>query len=111
MSDLDLGDQPLIQMMDKWGLVNEDIVNASTEQLTFKQVQRGRTGRRLTLKMMQKILRAYNVAIWNKLDKVQKEKFVEYLQRGPLFNYAKGYEENYQDPNEALIAELNGEDE
>ncbi len=111
MSDLDLGDQPLIQMMDKWGLVNEDIVNASTEQLTFKQVQRGRTGRRLTLKMMQKILRAYNVAIWNKLDKVQKEKFVEYLQQGPLFNYAKGYEENYQDPNEALIAELNGEDE
>jgi len=111
MSDLDLGNQPLIPMMEKWGLVNEDLVSASTEQLTFKQVQRARTGRRLTLKMMQKILRAYNVAIWKKLSKVQKEKFVEYLQHGPLFNYAKGYDENWADPNEALIAELNGEDE
>jgi len=111
MSDLELGDQPLIQMMEKWGVVNEDLVKASTEQLTFKQVQRGRTGRRLTLKMMQKILRAFNVAIWYKLDKKQKEKFVEYLQHGPLFNYAKGYSEDYVDPNEALIAELNGEED
>jgi len=109
MSDLDLGDQPLIQMMEKWGLVNEDLVNASTEQLTYKQVQRACKGRRLTLKMMQKILRAFNVAIWYKLDKKQKDQFVEYLQQGPLFNYAKGYDENYVDPNEALIAELNGE--
>ena len=111
MSDLELGDQPLIQMMEKWGLDNEDLVKASTEQLTYKQVQRARSGRRLTLKMMQKILRAYNVAIWYKLDKKQKEKYVEMLQHGPLFNYAKGYDENYVDPNEALIAELNGEGE
>ena len=111
MSDLELGDQPLIQMMEKWGLDNEDLVNASTEQLTFKQVQRARTGRRLTLKMMQKVLRAYNVAIWYKLNKKQKDKYVEMLQQGPLFNYAKGYDENWVDPNDALIAEINGKDE
>jgi len=111
MSELDLGDQPIIQMMEKWGLSNEDLVNASTEQLTFKQVQRGRTGRRLTLKMMQKTLRAYNVAIWYKLNKEQKDKFVEYLQHGFLFNYAKGYDKDWVDPNEALVAELNSEDE
>lgn len=111
MSDLELGDQPLIAMMETWDLKNEDLVNASIEQLTYKQVQRARGGRRLTLKMMQKVMRAFNVAIWYKLNKKQKEKFVEYENQRPFFNYAKGYDANWQDPNVALIAELNGEGE
>lgn len=110
MSDLDLGEQPLITMMEKWGLSNEDLVKASTEQLTFKQVQKARQGRRLTMTMMFKVMRAYNVAIWHKLDKKQKEKFVEYNHR-PLFNYAKGYDAEWTDLNEALIAELAGDGE
>jgi len=110
MSELDLGPQPLIEMMEKWGLVNEDLVNASEEQLTYKQVQRARNGRRLTLKMMFKVTRAYNVAIWYKLNKEQKEKFEEYLHR-PLFNYAKGYDAEWPDPNAGLLAEYNGEEE
>ncbi len=110
MSDLDLGEQPLIMMMEKWGLSNEDLVKASTEQLTFKQVQKARKGRRLTMAMMFKVMRAYNVAIWHKLDKKQKEKFTEYNHR-PLFNYAKGYDAEWADPNEALIAELAGDGE
>jgi len=101
----------LIPMMEKWGLVNEDLVNASTEQLTYKQVQRARNGRRLTMQMMKKVLRAYNVAIWYKLDKKQKDQFEEYTHHNVLFNYAKGYTEDYQDPNTSLIAVLNGEDE
>jgi len=110
MSDIELGDQPLIPMMDKWNLSNEDLVNASTEQLTYKQVQRARNGRRLTMKMMFKVMRAYNVAIWLKLNKKQKELFHEYNHR-PLFNYAKDHNADWADPNDALIAEINGETE
>lgn len=108
MSEIDLGDQPLIPMMDKWELKNEDLVNASEEQLTYKQVQRARTGRRLTLKMMHKVMRAYNVAIWYKLDKKQKEKFDEYNHH-PLFNYAKKHDADWSDPNDHLAAVLRGE--
>jgi hypothetical protein len=50
--------QPLDEWMTKLGLVNADLVNASTEQLTFKMVQKGRKGRRLTPNVQAKILRA-----------------------------------------------------
>lgn len=110
MSELDLGDQPLNEMMEKWELSNQDLVNASTEQLTYKQVQRARTGRRLTMKMMFKVMRAYNVAIWYKLDKKQKELFHEYNHH-PLFNYAKNHDPEWEDPNEHLAAALRGEEE
>ncbi len=108
MSDLDHGPQPLGTLMDKWGLENHDLVEASPEQLTHKQVQRARQGRRLTLKMMMKVNRAYNIAIWNRLDKEQKEQFVEYGHK-ELFSYAKGYEEGWRDPNLALREEVGGE--
>jgi len=110
MSELDLGDQPLIVKMEEWGLTNDDLVSASTEQLTYKQVQRAKSGRRLTLKMMFKVTRAYNVAIWYKLKKDQKERFEEYLHR-PLFNYSKGHEPEWQDPNATLQAEVMGKGE
>ena len=56
IDERDLGLQPLDKMMDEWGLDNHQLVEVSTEQLTHKQVQKARKGRRLTLKMMQNLL-------------------------------------------------------
>lgn len=101
MEERDLGVQPLDEMMDAWGISNHELVGVSTEQLTHKQIQRARKGRRLTLKMMQKVNRAFNVAIWFKLNEAQKEAYFEYMHKH-LFNYAKGYEVDFIDPNDAL---------
>ena len=101
----DLRVQPLDKMMDAWGIENHDVVAVSTEQLTHKQVQKARKGRRLTLKMMQKVTRAYNVCIWHRLTVEQKEVYYEYMHRD-LFSYAKGFQENWEDPNTALIVEF-----
>lgn len=49
MGERDFGTQPLDGLMEMWGLSNHDLVAASPEQLTHKQVQRARTGRQLTL--------------------------------------------------------------
>ncbi|MDG1357606.1 MAG: hypothetical protein P8P36_05380 [Akkermansiaceae bacterium] len=100
-NERDLGSQPLDRMMDEWGMGNHDMVEVSTEQLTHKQVQKARKGRRLTLKMMQKVTRAFNVAIWHRLNDEQKEGYYEYMHRD-LFNYAKGYDEKWLDPNQTL---------
>ncbi len=50
--------QPIDALMTKLGLSNADLVSASTEQLTFKNVQKARTGRRLTPNIQEKILKA-----------------------------------------------------
>lgn len=96
------GDQPLDRMMAEQGLENHDLVDVSLEQLTHKQVQRARKGRQLTLKMMQKVARAYNVALFNKLSADKKEEFQEYCHKH-LFSYAKGYDSNAADINAALF--------
>lgn len=103
--DHDLGVQPLDEMMDLWGVGNHDLVEVSTEQLTHKQVQKARKGRRLTLKMMQKVTRAFNVAIWMRLNDDQKEGYYEYMHRD-LFNYAKGHDAAWLDPNKSIQEEL-----
>ena len=54
----ELGIQPLDAVMTRFGLSNNDLVNVSTQQLSHKMVQKGRKGRRLTLKAQQKILSA-----------------------------------------------------
>lgn len=90
--------------MEAWGLANHDLVEVSPEQLTHKQVRRARTGRVLTLKMMMKVNRAFNIAIWYRLTDAQKEEFDEYGHKH-LFNYSKGYAER-EDPNAALAATL-----
>ncbi|MFD2302682.1 hypothetical protein ACFSYE_05885 [Roseibacillus ishigakijimensis] len=105
---MDLGPQPLDAMMTAWGLDNHDLVEISTEQLTHKQVQRARKGRRLTLKMMMKVTRAFNVAIWERLNKEEKEAYFEYGWKH-LFNYAKGHDPEFQDPNAGLIESRGGE--
>ncbi len=56
MNDFDV--QPLDTVMTKLGISNADLVNVSTEQLSFKMVNKARKGRRVTLNIQQKILRA-----------------------------------------------------
>lgn len=104
VSERDMGTQPLDTLMIAWGLSNHDLVETSPEQLTHKQVRRARTGRMLTLKMMMKVNRTFNVAIWKRLNEEQKEAFVEYGHKD-LFSYAKGHEEGTADPN-AELAEV-----
>ncbi len=96
------GPQRIDAIMQLWGLDNHDLVNVSLEQLTHKQVQKARAGRQLTLKMMQKVARALNVAIWERLPEESRESYYEYIHRD-LFSYAKGYESNWEDPNVALL--------
>lgn len=48
--------------MSELGLANKDLVQASSEQLTHKMVQKGRRGRRLTRRVQEKILRALNAS-------------------------------------------------
>lgn len=104
----DLGVQPLDGMMQAWGIGNHELVEVSTEQLTHKQVQKARNGRRLTLKMMQKVTRAFNVTIWHKLNDEQKEAYYEYMHRD-LFNYAKGHDASWSDPNVDIQAQVSNE--
>lgn len=88
--------------MEAWGISNHDMVLAADwEQLTHKQVQRARSGRRLTLAMMQKVTRVLNNAVLARLDAEAAEKFAPYMHRD-LFSYAKGYADAWQDPNAAL---------
>ena len=91
------------ELLKRWNQTNYDLVAISTEQLTHKQVQKARQGRQLTLKMMQKVCRALNVAIWEKLTPVQKEQYFEYMHKH-VFNYAKGYDPLWKDPNLNMMA-------
>ena len=50
--------QPLDELMTKLELSNAQLVQASKEQLSFKNVQKGRTGRRITPNIQEKILNA-----------------------------------------------------
>lgn len=85
-----------------WQLDNHDLVVAALpEQLTHKQVQRARMGRRLTLSMMQKIARILNEAVLSRLDAEDAEGFQPYMHRD-LFSYAKNYDEQWEDPNAKL---------
>ncbi len=52
---------PLDELMTELGLSNADLVKASTEQLTFKMVQKARKGKPLTPNVQNKILAALKV--------------------------------------------------
>lgn len=109
MNDLerDLGLQPIDTLLESWGLANHELVDASPEQLTHKQVQRSRSGRRLTLKMKMKLARSLNFAIWGRLKNEERENFMEYFPKH-LFNYDKGFQTDFVDPNEPLYLEIKG---
>ena len=55
------GVQPLDALLNELALSNADLVNASTQQLSFKAVHKGRSGRYLTPNMQLKILDALRV--------------------------------------------------
>jgi hypothetical protein len=97
----DHGQQPLVELMERWDLSGHQLVETSEEQLNHKQVQRARKGRQLTLHLMQKVTRAVNDAIFKSLPEKKRADFVPYLHRH-LFNYAKGFDASWSDPNEAL---------
>ena len=99
----DHGPQPLDGLMARWNLTNHELVEVSTEQLNHKQVQKARKGRQLTLSLMQKLMRALNETILAKLPKEQQPNFVPYSHKH-LFNYAKGHDAAWVNPNEELMA-------
>ncbi len=106
-SELNYGPQRIDAIMKSWGLENHDLVEVSPEQLTHKQVQKARAGRKLTLKLMQKVSRALNVAIWYRLPAEEREQYYEYIHRD-LFSYAKGYDPDWVDPNQAIVQRVLG---
>ncbi len=57
-----LGPQPIATVMAERGLTAKDLVAASTEQLTYKMVQRACKGRRLSPHVMAKVRGALNAA-------------------------------------------------
>jgi len=106
MSDeRDFGSQPLNLLLEQWGLSNHDLVEVSPEQLTHKQVQRACQGRKLTLKMKQKLARTLNFAVWGRLTNEEREMFTEYFPKH-LFNYSKGFDADALEVNEKLIQSL-----
>ena len=72
----EFGEQPLDRILVNCSLKNDDLVHASSEQLTHKQVQKARQGRKVTPNIKGKIVRALNAA-------VEKGKYTEKV----LFNY------------------------
>ena len=56
------GEQPIDALMLELDLTNDDLVCASTEQVTHKMVSKARKGRWLTMAIRQKVLRAFNAA-------------------------------------------------
>ena len=58
----ELGEQPIGKIMALHGLKPQDLVENSTEQLTYKMVSRAVKGRRLTPNVQYKILDALNRA-------------------------------------------------
>lgn len=59
----DFGSQPLDRVLEEAGIANSDLVGASTEQLTHKQVQKARKGRRVTPNIQGKIRRALEAVL------------------------------------------------
>jgi len=57
-----LGEQPLVAIMEKHNLKPHDIVAASEDQMTHKMVTRGKKGRLLTPNVQKKILAGLNKA-------------------------------------------------
>ncbi len=63
MDQRDLGTQPLDSLLSDLAIDNHELVSASTEQLTHKQVQKARKGRRLTKNIQMKVKNALERAV------------------------------------------------
>jgi len=79
-NEREAGLQPLDAILTEKQLPNSALVEASTEQLTHKQVQKGRKGRKLSPNIQKKILTALNA-----LEK--KQEGGQVYQMSDLFNY------------------------
>jgi membrane-associated phospholipid phosphatase len=77
-SERDLGPQPIAEVLRAHGLEAQDLVAASTEQLTHKMVARACKGRRLTANVQGKLRRALQIATGEEFG------------LGDLFTYSKG---------------------
>lgn len=62
---LEMGPQPLDKIMEELKLKNHDLVAASVDGLTHKQVSKGRKGRRLTRNIQDKIAVSISAATGN----------------------------------------------
>ena len=93
--------------MQRWGIDNHDLVVAAgaAAQLTHKQVQRARSGRKLTLNMMQKVAHALNAAVSQRVPREQGDVQLHLYIHRDLFSYAKGYDPAWQDPNAHLYSQ------
>jgi len=60
-----LGEQPLARLLTELGFKSQDLVAASTQNITHKMVARGCKGRLLTKNVQAKLLRALNAASGN----------------------------------------------
>ena len=58
----EFGPQPIAAILQELGLRSRDLVNASTEQLTYKMVSKACRGRWLSNNVRGKVLRALNKA-------------------------------------------------
>lgn len=75
--------------------------------MTHKQVQRACAGRKLTLKMKQKLARTLNFAVWGRLTNKERESYFEYFPKH-LFSYDKGWNESFEDPNTEIFSAIDG---
>ncbi|MFT5290335.1 MAG: hypothetical protein ACI8QS_001531 [Planctomycetota bacterium] len=57
-----LGEQPIAQHMRELKLTPAKLVSAAPDQMTHKMIQRAMKGRRLSVKVMKKVLGAMNAA-------------------------------------------------
>lgn len=60
--ELNLGPQPIAELLQRHALSPTDLVHSSEEQLTHKMVARAIKGRKLTRNVMGKLVRAFNRA-------------------------------------------------
>lgn len=108
--------QPLDILMTEHGITNAQVVKASTEQLSFKMLQKGRQGERVSPKIQEKILNALlrvkpdlkvrrrelfmyeapedviaqikNAISWVQTRKISYPEYVDALDKAGIFRYA-----------------------
>jgi len=82
--EMDVGVQPLDALMRERGLSNHDLVAASPPGfVNHKQIQKARKGRRLTLRMQEKVLRALELALNDDSAPVAFDRVFSYRGRKP----------------------------
>lgn len=71
--------QPLDAVLKDLSLTPKDLVSASKEQLTYKQVHKARIGRPISARIKTKIVRALNRCLMQKVEKDNSSFIKEYV--------------------------------